>query len=121
MPVMSARGTARPLGRRQRVVLAEALDGAGQPLAQRRARLEAHPLARARRVEGALGLPVRARAVPDDLALGADEVADLLGQVADAGLDAGTDVDRLGAVQVLGREQQRAGGVVDIEELAGRL
>src|SRR3954453_13941655 len=121
MPVMSARGTAPPpSGRGQRVMLAEALDRPGEPLAQRHPRLEAHPLARAGRVEEARGVAVRSRAVPDDLALVADELADGLGQVADARLDARADVDRLRAVEVLGGEQERAGRVVDVEELARR-
>src|SRR3954447_7599641 len=96
----------------------EALDRAGEAVAQRDGGLEPHPLARPRDVEVPRRLAVRLRGVPVDLARVADEVADRLGQLSDARLDAGADVDRLRAVEVLGREQQRAGGVVDVEELA---
>src|SRR3954452_11267681 len=101
-------------------MLAEALDRAGEALAQRRRRLEAHPLPGARDVEVARRLAVGLRGVPLDLARVADEGADRLGKVADPGLDTRADVDRLGAVEALGGEEQGAGGVVHVEELARR-
>ncbi len=52
--------------------------------------------------------------------VGADDVADHLGEVADRDVDAGADVDVLGVAVVLHQEQAGVGEVVDVEELAHR-
>src|SRR3954465_7434499 len=118
MPVISARGmSARDAGG----LLAEAGDRAAQALFEVDLRLEAHELAGARDVEEALGLAVGPRGVPHGLALEADQALDRLGEVADARLLAGADVDRIGGLQPLGRQQQGPRRVVDVEELAARV
>src|SRR4051812_44216675 len=89
------------------------LDRLAQPVLERDLRLEAHQLARAGHVEEALRLAVGPRRVPDGLALEAGQVVDQLGEVADARLDPGPDVDGLGGLQALRGEQERAGRVVD--------
>src|SRR4051794_29099399 len=102
------------------MALPEALDRPRETLAQRHRGLEAHPLASTGDVEVSRGLPVRLRRVPVDFAVVPDEVADRLCEIANARLDARADVDRLGAVEVLRGEQERAGRVVNVEELARR-
>src|SRR4051794_37203061 len=128
----SSRATARPtmpapttamsvvLGAADRASRLVELDRLAQPVLERDLGLEAHQLAGARDVEEALRLAVGSRRVPDGLALEAGQVVDQLSEVADARLDAGADVDGLGGLEALGGEQQRAGGVIDKEELARR-
>ncbi len=52
--------------------------------------------------------------------VGADDVADHLGEVADGDVHAGADVDVFGVAVVLHEEQAGVGEVVDVEELAHR-
>src|SRR5436190_14445989 len=91
-----------------------------EPVAQRRARLEAEQLTRAGRVHAPAWLAVRHRRVPGDLALEADDLRHELREVADRDLLAGTEVDRLRAVVTLGRQDQPVDAVLDVEELARR-
>src|SRR5829696_10486054 len=95
-------------------------DGALETFAERRPRLEPEQLPGTRGVERTARLPVRHRRVPDDLSREAGRVGDGLGELADGGLDAGAEVDRLGAVVALRREHQPLDAVVDVEELAAR-
>src|SRR6185436_6773909 len=67
----------------------EPLDRFAQPLIERSRRGEAELAARARDVEAAPRLPVRARRVPHDLAVVSGVAANGLGQVADRDLAAG--------------------------------
>src|SRR5437868_3838001 len=81
-----------------RRLLAVPGDGSLQALAERRVRLEAEELLRARRVECPARLAVRHRLVPGDLPREAGELRDQVGEVADRDLLARADVDRLGTV-----------------------
>src|SRR5207253_4468973 len=87
-------------------------DGALEPFAQRRSRLEPEELAGTRRVEPAARLAVRHRLVPDDPPLEAGHVGDGLGELADRDLLSRAEVDRLGAVVVARREQDPLDAVV---------
>src|SRR4051795_11232841 len=73
-------------------------DRAPEALCKRRARAEAEQLLCPGGVELAARLAVRHRRVPDDLALESGQVGDRLGQIADRRLDAGAEVDGVGAV-----------------------
>ena len=119
MPVMSARGAA--ITRPSRGPGGSSRSSAPGPSAQRRRRLEAHPARAPGSRRGSASAGRRAATRPRSISPAKPTSSrDRLGEVADARLDAGADVDRLGAVEVLGGEQQRAGGVVDVEELARR-
>src|SRR5204862_4322416 len=74
--------------------------------------------ARACDVEVARRLPIGSGAIPNDLALEAGELADRVGEIADLRLAPGADIHRFRGLKPLGRQQQRARGVVDVEELA---
>src|SRR3954447_2460433 len=89
-------------------LLAERVDRAPQPVLERDARLEADELACPRDVEVARRLAVRARRVPHDRAVEAREAADELGELADPRLPAHAEVDGIGDVEPLGRQQQAA-------------
>src|SRR4030042_1473024 len=64
-------------------------------------------------------LAVRLGRVPSDLARKARQLCDLLGQVLDADLTSGPEIDRLGAVVVLGGQQDSFRRVGDVEEFTG--
>src|SRR6478735_9976337 len=91
-----------------------------QALGQRRLRLEAEQPLRLRGIERAARLAVGHGRVPADLAREARQLGDRRGQLADRGLDAGAEVDRLGAVVELGRTDEAVRAVLDVEELARR-
>ena len=67
-----------------------------QPLAEIGRGFETELLIRAAGVERAARLTVRLAVIPDDFALVADQFGNGLGQFADADLEAGADIDRLG-------------------------
>src|SRR3954454_22923627 len=94
---------------------AEPGDGPLEPLAQRRARLEAEQLPGARGVERAARLAVRHRRVPDDLPRDPRQVGDQFRRLANRGLDAGSEVDRVAAVVPLRGERETLGCVLDVE------
>src|SRR3954452_10052563 len=91
-----------------------------ETLPERRARLEAEELLRARGVEAPARLAIRHRLVPGDLAREARQLGDQPGELLDRDLLARADVDRLLAVVWLGGQRERSGRVVDVEELARR-
>src|SRR5258708_25217445 len=92
-------------------------DRAGESVAQLRAGAEAKELLRARRVELPARLAVRHRGVPHDLAFEAGEVGDRFRELADRRLHARAEIDGIGAVVALRRQNQAFGAVVDVEEL----
>ena len=71
-------------------------------------------------VEGAARLAVGLGGIPNQLALETGQAGDHLGQVFDADLLPGTQVDRLGAVEELGGGQDAVGGIAGVQEFAGR-
>src|SRR5688572_19499981 len=101
-------------------VLAEPGDRLLQALFERCRGGEVEQLSGAAGVEAAAGLAVGLGGVPDELALEAGEAGYQLGEVANGDLARRADVDRLGAVEALGRGDDRLGAVVDVEELARR-
>src|ERR1019366_2955508 len=101
--------------------LAKPLHRPQQALFEAYLRLEAHERTRTRDIQAARGLPVGFRGVPRELALIAGEPSDHVGESPNPGLDAGAHIHRVRGLQVLARQEQRARGVVNVEELAGRI
>src|SRR5258708_279395 len=101
-------------------LLAIPSDRAREPVPELRPGLEPEQLPGLCDVESAARLAVRHRGVPGDLALEAGQLGDQRGQLTDRYLLPRPEVDWIGAVVVLGGEQQAVGGVLDVEELAGR-
>src|SRR5690606_15587623 len=95
-------------------------DGALQPFTEGGRRLEAERLAGAAGIERAARLAVWLGRVPHDLALKAYQLGNQLGQVLDADLHPGAEVDRLRAVVMLGRQRDTPCSVLHVEELARR-
>ena len=92
-----------------------------EALAERRPRAEAEQLARPARRRASAAAGRSASTCPSAISPSKPgQLGDELGQLADRVSDAGAEVDRLGAVVALGREQQALGAVVDVEELARR-
>ena len=94
------------------------LNGFPEALVERHLGGEAERVAGAGGVEAAAGLAVRFGLVPNKLAFKTGEVFDLFSQVFDGDLKAGAQVDRFGAVVVLGGQGDATGGVFDVEKLA---
>src|SRR5215216_6777015 len=111
---------ARSANRISRRVLAVPRDGAGDPFAERRPRLEPEQLFRPRRVELPPRLSIRLRRVPDDFAVEAGRLGDHVCELLDPNLLARPQVDRVDAVVPEGGQHDALGAVVDVEELPGR-
>src|SRR3990170_7713222 len=95
------------------------LDRPAQPFLEGGAGDEAELLPRPGGVEAAARLAVRLAQVAHDLTPIVRHPADHLHEVVDRDLLPRPDVDRGGLVVLLGGQDDRLGGVVDVEELPG--
>src|SRR5207249_2332172 len=95
------------------------LDRLAQPFFERRGGLEAEEVRGPRGIEAAARLAVGLVRIPHEAPGEPGELHDQRRDVADRDLEARAEVDRLGPVVVLGREEDPLRGVLDVQELAG--